>query len=337
MHLSAFARNKNLPKYCKFTILLKNKNMKPQSIKILSTNVSTKKGTIKKPVEFIELNNHGVVGDAHAGSWHRQVSMLGTESFEKFSKEAGRKIEYGEFAENITTQGMEIFKTSPLDRFMNKDIELEVTQIGKKCHGDSCAIYNEVGNCVMPKEGIFVRVIRGGKVQEGDVLEYHPHIFKTLIITLSDRASKGEYADRSGPRVKELIETFFDMNNFKFEVDNVVIPDDETQLKKLVSEAKNNYDFVFTTGGTGIGHRDITVDVVKPLLDKEIPGIMDMIRMKYGMEKPNALISRSVAGLMNNTMIFTLPGSVRAVNEYMVEITKVLRHLVLMLYGIDAH
>ena len=311
--------------------------MKPQTIKILSTNISKEKGVIKKPIEFIELNKLGVKNDAHAGSWHRQVSMLGVESFDRFSIEAGRKIEFGEFAENITTQGMEIFKTSPLDRFLNKNIELEVTQIGKKCHGDSCAIYNEVGNCVMPKEGIFVRVIRGGKLKEGDMLEYYPHIFKTLIITLSDRASKGEYADRSGPRVKELIETFFNMNNFKYEVENVVIPDDENKLQSLLTNAKDNYDFVFTTGGTGIGHRDITVDVVKPLLDKEIPGIMDMIRMKYGMEKPNALISRSVAGLMNSTMIFTLPGSVRAVNEYMSEITKVLRHLVLMLYGIDAH
>ncbi|MFK5857447.1 MAG: molybdenum cofactor synthesis protein, partial [Bacteroidota bacterium] len=148
-----------------------------QSIKILSTNISETKGTVKKPIEFIELNNNGVKNDAHAGSWHRQVSMLGIESFNKFSIDAGRKIEYGEFAENITTEGMEIFKTSPLDRFLNKDIELEVTQIGKKCHGDSCAIYKEVGNCVMPKEGIFVRVIRGGIVKEGVELEYHPKIF----------------------------------------------------------------------------------------------------------------------------------------------------------------
>jgi len=277
------------------------------------------------------------MGDAHAGSWHRQVSMLGVESFNKFSKEAGRKIEYGEFAENITTEGMELFKTIPLDRFLNQDIELEVTQIGKHCHGDSCAIFREVGNCVMPKEGIFVRVLRGGNLKAGDVLEYHPKIYKTLIITLSDRASSGEYEDRSGPRVKELLETFFEMNRFHYTISNVIIPDDAAQLNQLVLEARKNYDFIFTTGGTGIGSRDITVDVIKPLLDKEIPGIMDMIRMKYGMEKPNALISRSIAGLIGNTMVFTLPGSVKAVNEYMAEITKVLRHLLLMLYGIDAH
>jgi len=311
--------------------------MTTQTIKVLSTNISVKKGTVKKPVPQIELNDRGVQSDAHAGKWHRQVSMLGVESFNKFSIEAGRQIEFGEFAENITTEGMEIFKTAPLDRFLNADIELEVTQIGKKCHGDSCAIFREVGNCVMPKEGIFVRVIRGGKLKSGDVLEYHPNIFKTLIITLSDRASSGEYEDKSGPALRGHLETFFHMSNFHYEIHQEVIPDDEEKLHQLVSEAKDTYDFVFTTGGTGIGPRDITVDVVKPLLSKEIPGIMDMIRMKYGMEKPNALISRSVAGIMGQTMIFTLPGSVKAVNEYMTEITKVLKHLVLMLHGIDAH
>ena len=311
--------------------------MTNQTIKILSTNVSVKKGTVKNPVEKIELVDYGVKNDAHSGKWHRQVSMLGIESFNKFSKQAGREIKYGEFAENITTEGIELFKTSPLDRFLNNNIELEVTQIGKKCHGDSCAIFREVGNCVMPKEGIFVRVIHGGELKAGDILEYHPRVFSTLIITLSDRASIGEYEDRSGPKVKEAIETFFEMNNFNYAIENIIIPDDASRLKQIILNAKDNYDFVFTTGGTGIGPRDITVDVVKPLLEKEIPGIMDMIRMKYGMEKPNALISRSVAGLIGNTMVFTLPGSVKAVKEYLQEITKVLRHLLLMLYSIDAH
>jgi len=311
--------------------------METKSIKILSTNISVKKGTVKKPVDYIELNNNGIKDDAHAGSWHRQVSMLGVESFDRFSELAGRKINFGEFAENITTEGMELFHTAPFDRFSNKNIELEVTQIGKKCHGDSCAIYREVGNCVMPKEGIFVRVIRGGKVKSGDILEYHPKVFKTLIITLSDRASKGEYEDRSGPKVKEAIETFTSLNRWSNSIKNIIIPDDENELRSILLNAEDKYDFIFTTGGTGIGPRDITVDVVKPLLNKEIPGIMEMIRIKYGMEKPNALISRSVAGLINNTMIFTLPGSVKAVSEYMSEITKVLRHLLLMLYGIDAH
>jgi molybdenum cofactor synthesis domain-containing protein len=96
-------------------------------------------------------------------------------------------------------------------------------------------------------------------------------------------------------------------------------------------------DFIFTTGGTGIGPKDFTPEVVKPMLDKEIPGIMELIRTKYGAEKPNALASRSIAGVMNESLVFTLPGSVKAVNEYMTEISPTIHHMVFMLHGIDRH
>ena len=307
-------------------------------MKVVSVNISEKKGTIKNPVDKIIINEKGVFGDAHAGNWHRQVSMLGTESIEKFSKQANREINFGEFAENITTEGFEVYKSNILDRFETKEVTLEVTQIGKKCHGDKCAIFREVGNCVMPKEGIFCRVIKGGEIKAEDEIIYKPKIFKAAIITLSDRASRGEYDDLSGPLTKEYLEKHFENENRKLESSYVLIPDDASQLKKLIEDfSKKNFDFIFTTGGTGIGSKDITVDVVKPMLHKEIPGIMDFIRYKYGSEKPNALISRSVAGLINKTLIFTLPGSVKAVNEYMTEILKSLNHLVLMLHEIDSH
>src|SRR5512138_861062 len=98
---------------------------------VKSVNISEKKGTIKTPVPFINLTENGVEGDAHSGPWNRQVSLLGTESIRKFEETAGRKIGYGEFAENITTEGLELWKCRPLDRFSNGTIELEVTQIGK--------------------------------------------------------------------------------------------------------------------------------------------------------------------------------------------------------------
>jgi len=309
-----------------------------QNIKILSVNISEKKGTIKKPVPQIELTKTGVKDDAHSGNWHRQLSLLGNESIEKFSKEAGRKVNFGEFAENITTSGAELYKFHPLDRLSCGEIELEVTQIGKECHGTSCAIYKEVGNCVMPKEGIFCRVIRGGILKPGMEFIYKPKFFHIHIITLSDRASQGEYEDKSGPRITELIEQHFQTVNYQLSIVNSLIPDDPQKLKELLIQSKEDKtDFIFTTGGTGIGPRDFTPDVVEPLLDKEIPGIMDMIRMKYGAEKPNALVSRSIAGVMAQSLIFTLPGSVKAVNEYLPEIFKSLMHLVYMLHGIDRH
>jgi len=307
-------------------------------MKVLSVNISEKKGTIKHPVDCITINEKGVVNDAHAGNWHRQVSMLGTESIEKFSAEAKRKINYGEFAENLTTEGMELFKANPLDRFEIGNVVLEVTQIGKECHGTSCSIFKEVGACVMPKEGIFCRVVKGGEIKANEEFFYHKKIFRTGIITLSDRASAGEYSDRSGPRIEELITDFYSKQNREVSIDYSLIPDDPELLRKNITDlVSKNADIIFTTGGTGIGSKDFTVDVVKPMLEKDIPGIMDFIRYKYGSEKPNALISGAVAGIIGKTMIFTLPGSVKAVNEYMTEITKVLNHLVLMLHDIDAH
>ncbi len=309
-----------------------------KQIEIISVNISEKKGTIKKAVDKIVLDENGITNDAHAAPWHRQISLLGVESFEKFEILAGRKVNYGEFAENITTKGIELYKTHPLDRFTIGKIELEVTQIGKKCHGDSCAIYREVGSCVMPKEGIFCRVINPGIIKPGQFITYIPKVFKVLIITLSDRAFKGVYADKSGPKIKALTEDFFSKINKKLEIETIIIPDDKDQLKQLLLKAKQNkIDFIFTTGGTGIGPRDFTPEVVMELLDKEIPGIMENIRIKFGSEKPNALLSRGVAGVMDESLIYSLPGSVRAVQEYLSEIFKTLIHLKFMLHNLDVH
>jgi molybdopterin adenylyltransferase len=164
-----------------------------------------------------------------------------------------------------------------------------------------------------------------------------PNKVNVLIITLSDRASKGEYEDLSGPRAKEIITEYLSSIGWKISVNITLIPDDSIQLREILISASIHYNIIITTGGTGIGPRDITVDTVKPLLDKEIPGIMEYIRVRYGSEKPNALLSRGVAGVIGKALIYTLPGSVRAVEEYLTEIIKTLQHAILMQYGIDTH
>jgi molybdenum cofactor synthesis domain-containing protein len=306
--------------------------------KVISVNISEKKGTIKHPVAEITITGAGVKDDAHAGDWHRQVSLLAMESVEKFSREAKRKINFGEFAENITTQGIDLPGCHIFDRFRIGDTELELTQIGKECHGTTCAIFKEVGNCVMPKEGIFCRVLKTGNIKPNDRIIYIPKTLRAYIITLSDRASGGIYEDRSGPKIKEILDSFFSARNQRFEIHNVLIPDDADALRKLLIQHKNDHaDFIFTAGGTGIGERDITVETVSGMLDKQLPGIMELIRVKYGMEKPNALLSRGVAGTMGKTIVYTLPGSVKAVTEYMSEITKTMDHALFMLHGIDKH
>lgn len=164
-----------------------------------------------------------------------------------------------------------------------------------------------------------------------------PEKFKVVVITLSDRASRGEYPDLSGPLVKERLTDFFKSAGWSAEIKLALIPDDKKMLGDALKEAGPANNLIITTGGTGIGPRDITIETVKPLLSKEIPGIMEFIRVRYGTGKPNALLSRGIAGVLGNSLIFTLPGSVKAAGEYMDEIVKVLHHAFLMQYGIDTH
>ena len=307
-------------------------------IKIDAVNISEAKGTVKKPVPAILLNRLGIEGDAHAGKWHRQVSLLGKESIDQYNLIANSQISFGEFAENITTEGFPLYQMKILDRLVCNDTILEVTQIGKKCHGAKCHIFVQTGDCVMPKEGIFCRVIAGGVLKPGDMLEYYPKIIKVTVITLSDRASEGIYEDQSGPLLGQLIEQFFAENGRKNVVEKHMIADDKNVLRQLIqSITGSGCDILFTTGGTGIGERDITPDVVKPMLDKEISGIMELIRVKYGMQFPNALVSRGVAGVIGETLVYTLPGNPKAVKEYLNEIAPTIEHSLRMLHGIDSH
>jgi len=164
-----------------------------------------------------------------------------------------------------------------------------------------------------------------------------PERFEILVITLSDRAYKGEYEDLSGPKVREMITAFFASEGWSFNIITTLVPDEADGLKNLLKDAGNIYNLIITTGGTGIGPRDITIETVTPLLSKQIPGIMEFIRIKYGTERPGALLSRGVAGITGKSLIYTLPGSVRAVEEYMTEILKTLKHTIYMQYGVDKH
>ncbi|MBI2354652.1 MAG: MOSC domain-containing protein [Deltaproteobacteria bacterium] len=134
---------------------------------VMAVCISEKKGERKTPVDAVALREeHGIVGDAHAGDWHRQVSLLASESIDKMRK-LGLDVDAGDFAENITTSGIELVTLPVGSRLQVGETLLEVTQIGKECH-TRCAIYYQAGDCVMPKEGIFARVISGGTIRPGD-------------------------------------------------------------------------------------------------------------------------------------------------------------------------
>ncbi|MDA8429603.1 MAG: MOSC domain-containing protein [Geobacteraceae bacterium] len=142
---------------------------------VLAVCISENKGERKKPVATVELReNHGIVGDGHAGDWHRQVSLLAQESIDKM-RAMGLDVSAGDFAENITTSGIDLVVLPIGSRLQIGETLLEVTQIGKECH-TRCAIYYQAGDCVMPKEGIFAKVISGGVIKPGDGIEKIPAV-----------------------------------------------------------------------------------------------------------------------------------------------------------------
>jgi len=140
-------------------------------MKIVSIAISKKRGTTKKCIEQAELiENYGIKDDAHAGDWHRQLSFLASESIENASSEAF-KLNFGDFAENISTTGID-WKNQPIGQAfkLGDDALVQITQIGKECH-KKCAIYYRTGDCIMPKEGVFAKILKGGTIKIGDRIE----------------------------------------------------------------------------------------------------------------------------------------------------------------------
>lgn len=138
--------------------------------RVLAVCTSENKGERKKPVDVVEVKeNHGIVGDAHSGEWHRQISLLAIESIRKMQQK-GLDVGTGDFAENITTEGIDLPSLPLGTRLAIGETITEVTQIGKECH-TRCSIYYQAGDCVMPREGIFVKVIKGGYVKKGDIID----------------------------------------------------------------------------------------------------------------------------------------------------------------------
>lgn len=169
--------------------------------------ISEKKGTLKTPIhKALFQTEWGMVGDAHAGRWHRQVSFLGLAEIEEFRKR-GIDVKLGAFGENIVTDGFH-FKELPIGtRLRAGEVWFEITQIGKECH-KSCAIRSQVGDCIMPREGVFACVLHGGWIEEGDTLEIvqEKMPLDAAIITASDKGSKGLREDKSGAKVQEMLE-----------------------------------------------------------------------------------------------------------------------------------
>ena len=301
--------------------------------KVIAVCVSEKKGTQKTEVPSIRLiPEWGIENDDHAGKWHRQVSLLALEKIEAF-RAKGADVDYGAFGENIIAEGFD-FRSLPVGtRFRIGEALLELTQIGKECH-THCAIYHQVGDCIMPKEGVFTIVLEGGTVKAGDTIELieadPKRAFTAAWITLSDKGAAGEREDKSGPLIGEMLaEAGYNV------VEGLLIPDEPEMLKRqLIRLAdQRQVNVIFTTGGTGFSLRDRTPETTIEVCDRMTPGIAEAVRA-YSMTKtPTAMLSRAAAGMRNRTLIINLPGSPKAVRECLEFLMHPLEHGIEIMLG----
>lgn len=297
--------------------------------KIRAVCISEKKGTAKQDVKSANIiENFGLENDAHAGSI-REVSLLSWEKVEEFKK-TGADLKAGDFGENLLVEGFD-FKTFPVGtKFKCNDVILEIIQIGKKCHS-ACTVTQRTGKCIMPSEGVFAHVVHGGKVSTGDEIELiEGRRFSASVLVASDRSSKGEREDKSGPLIKELLE------KAGYLVTGItLLPDDEEGLYKVLCHLADiqKPDVIFTSGGTGFSPRDNMPEATKRAATKDAPGIAEALRAYSLTLTPRAMLSRAASVIRNKTLIINLPGSPKAGKECIEYLLPVLEHGIPILRG----
>ena len=285
--------------------------------KVLAVCTSDRRGIQKNDVHMGHFDAAwGIEGDAHAGAWHRQVSLISADKIEAF-KQRGADVQPGAFGENLIVEGMD-FRSFPVGTLLRcGKVLLEMTQIGKECHSH-CAIFHQVGDCIMPREGVFARVLEGGDIHVGDEMVIEARVgvrlWQAAVITLSDKGSRGEREDQSGPAIAERLQ----QNGYDV-VEQLLIPDEqkklEAQLIRLCDQRQ--LDLILTTGGTGFSPRDTTPEATLAVATRLAPGIAEAIRAASMAFTKHAMLSRAVSVIRGKTLIINLPGSPKACMESM--------------------
>lgn len=296
---------------------------------------SPEKGVRKTAVSSAQfLAGHGIEGDAHAGPWHRQVSLLATESINETRRRLP-DIVAGDFAENLAVSGIESDSLGLGSRLrLGAEVELRITQIGKVCH-KPCRIQSLTGDCIMPRQGLFARVEAGGSVSVGDRVELlhlvPRHHFQVAVLTISDRCSQGQTIDTAGPAVVRQITEAMEAHVYATEI----LPDEAEQIAGRLKHYSNGHsiDLVVTVGGTGFSPRDVTPEATRAVVERLTPGLDEAMRAASLAKTPHAILSRACSGIRATTLIVNLPGSERAALENLEVILPTLPHGLAKLRG----
>lgn len=301
--------------------------------KVIAICTSPARGTQKHQVPAARFTvEWGIEGDAHGGNWHRQVSLLSADKIAAFNAR-GANVQPGAFGENLVVEGFD-FRALPVGTLLRcGDVLLEMTQIGKECHSH-CEIYKRMGECIMPTQGVFARVLEPGEIRVGDEMEIQPRTeprpWQAAVITLSDKGARGERRDESGPAIaKRLAEAGYEV------VEQLLLADEAAPLKAQLMRLadQRQLDLILTTGGTGFGPRDITPEATLAVAHRNAPGIAEAMRAASLAITPRAMLSRAASVIRGKTLIINLPGSPKACMECMDVFLDTIPHAMGLLRG----
>ncbi|MHC4715798.1 MAG: molybdenum cofactor synthesis domain-containing protein [Planctomycetota bacterium] len=305
--------------------------------RVKAISVSEGKGERKRPVEpAVFVADHGIESDGHAGPWHRQVSLLAAEDVETVRQAGLPDLKPGDFAENVILEGIDLAALGLGSRLrVGGDVVLSMTQIGKVCH-TPCRIYHLTGDCIMPRMGLFARVEAGGTVRPGDaaeVIEAVPReTFQAVVLTISDRCSRGQAEDTAGPAVAEQL-TGAPVAAHVYRT--AILPDDREAIAERLRHYCDGHsiDLVVTVGGTGFSPRDVTPEATRSVVERPAPGLDEAMRAASMAQTAHAMLSRAACGIRAATLIVNLPGSPRAATENLAAILPALPHGLTKLRG----
>jgi len=291
--------------------------------------VSESKGEAKQPVEQATfVVDYGIQGDAHAGQWHREVSLLSAEEAAAW-KEQVPDLGPGAFAENILVSGLELGRVGLGSRLrLGREVELTITQIGKVCHGHTCTVFERLGECLMPRRGLFARVTIGGMASAGDPVAVEQLVprqaIQAVVLTVSDRCARGEATDTAGPAVARLLADALGAHVYRTEV----LPDEQQAIAERLKHYCDGHsiDLVVTVGGTGLAPRDVTPEATRAVVERPTPGLDEAMRAASLASTAHAMLSRGASGIRKSTLILNLPGSERGATENLQAVVAALPH-----------